>query len=160
MRALSIFTAAACLLLAAPAAAKTRKAAKTKEPAKMSAQDLAAETGPAEWKGQSCAVSSPKAVVVERPEEWERLWRKSVGGEPPEADLAKHFAVAVFVGMKNTGGYSVEFLEPRIEAGRAVIPYRVKKPGKGAFVIQAFTSPYAVKLFKKTPLKVAVRESP
>ena len=112
-----------------------------------------------DWDGQNCSVGRPTTVVAKSPEEWKRLWDDSVGRPAPEADLSGRFAVAVFVGAVPTGGYSVEFLEPVAKGGTTVIPYRIRKPGKGSFVIQAFTQPFAIRLFTGDASDVEVREA-
>lgn len=116
------------------------------------------EAGVSEWRGQSCGIAAPKAVLVADADAWAELWKSALSGEPPAVDFTKHVAAAVFLGLKNTGGYSVEFLEPETSGGNTVLRWRMKTPGKGSFVIQAFTQPYAIKLFPK-PAGPAVLKS-
>lgn len=114
-----------------------------------------------EWKGQNCRVSAPGALTVTDPEQWKELWSKTLGRPeaPPSVDFSKSLAVAVFLGSRPTGGFAVEFLEPVVSGGKAVFAYRVKAPGKGMFVIQAFTQPYAVRVFDRPAVPAEVRES-
>jgi len=102
-----------------------------------------------EWKGQFCGVAGEKAVLVTDAAGWAALWKEAFGREAPDADFAAHVAVAAFAGSKNTGGYVVEFQDPETSGGGHVLRWRVKSPGKGGFVIQAFTQPYAVRLYPK-----------
>ena len=126
-----------------------------------SAADIAAvDANPSEWKGSFCPEAAGSARVAATAAQWEKLWKDSLGKQAPEADFEKHFAVAVFLGTRNTGGYAVEFLTPRSDGKEVLIAYRVRKPGQGMFVIQAFTQPYHVKLFKKTSLTVRTVEEP
>ena len=103
-------------------------------------------------------VSKAASLKVESAKEWETLWKDAFNREAPSVDFSKHFAAAVFLGLRQTGGYSVEFLEPAARADTAVIRYRTRAPGPGAFVIQAFTTPYAIRLYNKTSAPVAVDE--
>ncbi len=113
-----------------------------------------------EWSGAFCPVGERKTVEVTSAEQWTELWTKTLGqAEVPKADFGRQFAVAVFVGSVPTGGYGVEFLEPVVEGGRATVRYKIVKPDSGGFAIQAFTQPYAVRLYNKVGLPVRVRES-
>ena len=91
-------------------------------------------------------------------QEWEKLWRTGMNHTPPAIDFTKHFAVAVFLGSRPTGGYSIDFLEPLADAQAVLIRYKVLAPSSKSFVIQAFTQPYAIKLFNKTDQKVSLAE--
>lgn len=110
-----------------------------------------ASEGTMEWKGQTCAESEPKVVLVSDAKAWQALWKEAFGDAKPapEVDFTKNVAAAVFVGTKRTGGYSVQFFEPVVDDGKTVIGYSVNSPGQGMFVIQAFTTPYAIRLYPK-----------
>lgn len=101
---------------------------------------------PMEWKGQFCAVSAAEHVVVETPKDWEKLW-KDIGKPAPQADFSKHFAVAVFLGHRRTGGYSVRWEEPKAEKGTLTVRYAVAPPE--GMAMQALTQPWDVRLFNK-----------
>lgn len=124
------------------------------------ADPAARDITPSEWKGQFGGPASSAAALIETAEQWERLWREDMGREAPPVDFGRYFAAAVFLGSRNTGGYDVVFLEPQISPDSVRVFYRVRGPGKGQFVIQAFTQPYAIKLYRKTGLKAALVEQP
>lgn len=109
-----------------------------------------------EWKGQFCAESEPSTRVARTQAEWASLWT-AIGQAPPQADLGEHVAVAVFLGLRNTGGYGVRFLDPAAEGRTLTVRFETTRP-KG-FAIQALTRPYAVRLFPKTDLDVRVVEA-
>lgn len=110
-----------------------------------------AAEGAMEWKGQSCAESDAKAELISDAKSWKALWLEAFGDSKPvpEVDFTQNVAAAVFIGTKRTGGYSVQFFEPVADGGKTVIGYSVKSPGQGMFVIQAFTTPYAIRLYPK-----------
>jgi len=96
---------------------------------------------PMEWEGLS-PVANPMVVVVRTDEEWSTLW-KAIGKFSPCASFKGYFAVAVFLGVKPTIGYHVEWTTPPAETYN-VVSYRVKENpafGRGAF------QPYAVRRF-------------
>ena len=98
------------------------------------------------WAGSFCPVDKPSHRVVETPEAWTALW-KELGKPAPEVDLEKHFAIAVFLGTRPTGGYGVSFDEPVDGKKETVVRYSVRPPR--GMAIQAITQPYAVRLFPR-----------
>ncbi len=110
-----------------------------------------------EWKGQHCRVMADGTRVARTPAEWKALWA-DIGVEPPPVDLSNHFAAAVFLGQRMTGGFRVEWLEPGLDGGRYKVPYRVQEPA--GFAIQVLTQPYAVRLIPKTALDIDVSPAP
>lgn len=115
------------------------------DPASLAAVDVS----PSEWKGHSCGVSAPGARVITDPESWKSLWKDALGQEAPAVDFSRFVAVAAFAGSQRTGGWSAELLPPEAAEGALVVPYRVRGPAPGAFVTMAFTSPYAVRLYRR-----------
>ena len=111
-----------------------------------------------ETEGSYCKVSQPGHEVVQTPAQWQALWHK-IGKKTPSADLANNFAVAVFAGTRNSGGYGIVFDAPVEEKGALVIRYKVTRP-KG-MATMALTEPYAVRLFSRhgeLPIRVEGRE--
>lgn len=108
-----------------------------------------------EWKGQYGGPVASATRVAKTAAEWTALWGE-IGQPAPAADLKAHFAAAVFMGQRPTGGWTVRFHEPEVQAGELVVRYEVLAP-KG-FVTQAFTQPYVVRLFPKTDLPIKLAE--
>lgn len=113
---------------------------------------------PSSWHGGQCGMSKPAVRTISSDADWSALWREAFRREAPKVDFSEVFAVAVFLGTRPTGGFSVEFPSPLRDEGALVIPYRVSAPKKSSFVIQAFTSPYGIQLYKRTNDPVTVRE--
>lgn len=116
------------------------------------------EPAPSSWRGGQCGMSKPAVRTISSDVDWSALWREAFRQEAPQVDFGKYFAVAVFLGARPTGGFSVEFPPPLRDEGVIVIPYRVLAPGKSSFVIQAFTSPYGIQLYRRIDEPVSVRE--
>lgn len=95
-----------------------------------------------EWKGQNGGPAQAGHQVVTDVKGWEALWRV-IGKDAPALDLKKHVAVAVFLGERPTGGWSVKFLDPVPKDGDVHLAYVVEGP-KG-FATQAFTAPFHVR---------------
>ncbi len=118
----------------------------------------AATPAPSSWRGGQCGMSKPAVRMISSDADWSALWREAFRKEAPRVDFGKYFAVAVFLGARPTGGFSIKFPSPLRVGGQIVIPYRVSAPGKSSFVIQAFTSPYGIQLYHRTDEPVSVRK--
>lgn len=121
------------------------------------AKNATADVTPNEWRGAFCGEAKPSARIIESGSEWDRLWQDSVKQPAPEVDFSKYVAAVVFLGSQPTGGYTIEFLGPLSDGVELVLRYRPRAPT--GMVIQAFTQPYAIKLYRKTGLKVSLAES-
>lgn len=143
-------------LLAAALAALTLSSAAAGKGKKPPARQ---ETKTMEWNGQQVKSGEPAALVIKTAAEWASLWEK-IGQPAPPADWTKHFAAAVILDQKMTGGYKVVFLEPRIDkkASTFTVSYRVREPD--GMSIQVLTRPYAVKLFPATQLTTLIEAAP
>jgi len=129
-----------------------------KAPAVISSPSTAAtakETVPMEWKGQSSSAAKPWTVIVKTQAQWEKVW-ETIGQEPPPVDFTAHFAVAVFLGQKNSGGYGINFLDPTHDSAAQTLTIRYEMTSPKGMAIQVLTQPYAVRLFPKTDLAVNV----
>ncbi|MBI4051065.1 MAG: protease complex subunit PrcB family protein [Elusimicrobia bacterium] len=111
-----------------------------------------------EWAGQFCGEEKAGAKIIQEQSAWEEIWKSVLNPKAPPVDFKKYFAVIIFLGSRPTGGFAVQFLEPKQEKEKTVVRYRVKTPGKGSFVIQAFTQPYAIRLFPKTSSDIQIQE--
>lgn len=159
-------TAAAVLavLLAAPGAPAPAHAlgkfpfTKKKEaPVTGPATFAVADVSPNFWKGPHSASNAPAAFTAETAEDWDKLWTQYLHRKAPPVDFSKYLAAAVFIGLRQTGGYAVEFLPPVSDGKTAKVPYRIRTP-KGGFVTQAFTTSYAIQLYTKPGVPVQVEE--
>lgn len=139
MRKVLLALLAACALAAPAAAAKKAKT----------------ETKPMEWKGQFGGPEKPGTKVIETEADWKSFW-EAFGKPAPAADFKKSVAVVVYAGVRNSGGYSVKWTEPKDEGKRVVVRYSVAPPD--GMAIMALTQPWAVRLIDKPSKPVAVEE--
>lgn len=107
-----------------------------------------------EWNGPFSSITEPQTRVVTTLPQWEKLWKDIGAPEAPVIDLQIYLAAAVFLGQRNTGGYSVKLLEPLSRAGKVVIPYRETVPR--GIVFQAITYPYAVRVYARTGAEISI----
>ena len=100
-------------------------------------------------------VTKPFVAVVRDTETYAALTKLDGNLPKLDADFFKeNTAVAVFLGERNTGGYSVE-----IRANAIEILVLEKKPGKGVMVPQMITSPFQIVALKGV-INSAVRLTP
>jgi len=86
-------------------------------------------------------VDRPRQTVARTPAEWLALWKLHGSGDAPKVDFATHTVVAVFLGSRPTGGYSVEFVRAHEEKGVLVVQWRERRPDPGDMTAQILTSP-------------------
>jgi len=114
----------------------------------------------AKWGGPHGGSSLPETRIIHSPAEWTALWEQ-IGREAPQGfDPARELAVAVFLGERRTGGYSVEITGVTESAEGIFIFYREKVPDRDQRVGQMLTSPWTVALFPATTRPVEVRRIP
>jgi len=119
----------------APADTTTDAQAKVKEAAML------------EWKGQFSGALQGAQRVIRSETEWQAAWAEIGQGAPAAPDFRSHFAVAVFLGQRSTGGYRVQWLDPDSSGPATVVRYREMKPQ--GITMQVLTQPYAVKVFPR-----------
>lgn len=114
---------------------------------------------PIEWSDFFSGLPEGGTYVIRDTESWKNLWVRVRDGEAPQVDFSKQMVLAAFLGMKPTGGYAIRI--SRIEKSKK--EWRVfiqeSRPPKGAFVIQAFTSPYHIKVVERTDLPVGFKKT-
>lgn len=86
-----------------------------------------------------------KQIVVKSESEWNTLI-----GSKSDIQFNKEMALAVFMGKKMTGGYSIEISSIIEKPDKLIVAVQMISPGKNCFVIQAITYPYLVVTVPKT----------
>lgn len=95
-------------------------------------------------KGVSSSQAERKDYVIKSQSEWMPILQKASAELPAPIDFTKDMAIAVFQGVKSTGGYRIE-ISKIIEKENAIeISVRDISPGRGCMVTQATTNPYHV----------------
>jgi protease stability complex PrcB-like protein len=96
-------------------------------------------------RGDQSNVDSEKQVVVRTAAEWKTVWQQHSPDRPlPALDFRKEMAVGVFLGSRNTAGYSVDIISVQPDHGALVVRYRQRSPAGDAIVAQVITSPYHI----------------
>ncbi|MBI4247859.1 MAG: protease complex subunit PrcB family protein [Elusimicrobia bacterium] len=115
-----------------------------------SIQSARAKDQPIEWRHIFGGFPEPAQFVVRDSKKWQDLWTKMGNEKAPEIDFSSTMAVVVFMGEKNSGGYTTEILDAKAEGDRLIVRYRENTPAPGLFVVMALTQPYHIKLFPRS----------
>jgi hypothetical protein len=94
--------------------------------------------------GAQSAIESPRQATADNADEFATLWRAHSPRPQPPVDFAKETVVAVFLGMRNTGGYSVQIVAVERQPGGAVVRYRERRPAPDAITAQVITYPFVI----------------
>ncbi|MDP6474461.1 MAG: protease complex subunit PrcB family protein [Alphaproteobacteria bacterium] len=113
------------------------------------AQPLAAQESDGEtleWSGAHSSRAEYSVVVARGEEAWRELWAGLSKSPPVALDSDSQIAIAVFLGMRRTGGFAVEITA--VEDGPVFYTVDVGeiKPAPGAMVTQALTAPYVIRI--------------
>ena len=110
-----------------------------------------------QWSGETGGADTPRSEVIRTAEDWSSIWQR-IGREPPRPlDPPGEMAVAIELGVKFTGGYSVEVAGTRVQAGALVVDYREIAPPPGALVTQSLTNPWVIAVMPASSLPVVFR---
>ncbi|MCE5279776.1 MAG: protease complex subunit PrcB family protein [Planctomycetaceae bacterium] len=120
---------------------------------------VAAEKGTAvavvqQWRGFNASQEAPRRVVVKDQKAWEEVWSAMVGylepkPEAPKVDFDSQMVIAVFMGRRSTGGFSIQITGIELN-DKMVVAVKQSSPPPGAITTQALTSPYHVVVVAKT----------
>jgi hypothetical protein len=103
-------------------------------------------------KTEMSALESGREAVVQTAAEWAALWKEHEPARPaPDMNFAALTVLAVFLGSRPTGGYSVDIVAARVEDGVLVVEYEEKRPSRDAMVAQVLTSPAHIVSVPKHP---------
>ena len=70
-------------------------------------------------------------------------------GVIPEIDFSNNTIIAVDLGVRNTGGYSIEITKVVETDSKVIVSVKESRPSHNAMVTQSFTQPYHVIKIRK-----------
>lgn len=101
-------------------------------------------------------VEEPKEAVARSAAEFAALWRQhSVTAPVPAVDFGSRMVVAVFLGTRGSAGYGAEIVRTRQAAGKLIVEWQERKPGRGEVSAQILTSPAIIASIPKFAGEVA-----
>lgn len=113
-------------------------------------------------KGFFSGFTKRKNWVIKTQEQWLKLWNMHTSTRIPHPpspviDFTKNMVLAVFIGQKPTGGFSVEIIRVEKKEDTIVVFFRETKPSPDAEVTAVLTQPYHIIKIKKTDLPVVFK---
>jgi hypothetical protein len=106
---------------------------------------VSAQTPRTVEKGDQSNIDDAKQVVVRDAVAWRALWQRHAPDRPmPAIDFAKESVVAIFMGSRNTAGYSVTILSAIEGGGALIVKYHETRPTPGGVTAQVLTFPYHI----------------
>lgn len=98
-------------------------------------------------RGSNSGIRGQEAVLITSPEAWAAHWRRHAAifvppPSPPPFDFAEGSLVAVHLGERRTGGYSVTVTDIHQDGKVLKVTAVESQPPPDAFVTMALTQPY------------------
>jgi hypothetical protein len=99
--------------------------------------------------GSYCAIDQSGEFVITSTREWECLWKKVHHGkypqpEVPDVDFSRETVLAVFMGTRATGGFSIEISHLKEMEGVIKAVVKSRSPAPGELVTMAITRPFHI----------------
>lgn len=88
--------------------------------------------------------------VITSQERLDELYRELNIESVPTVDFSDNNVVALFMGQKSSGGYSISIDNVKIENKTAFVKVKTTKPKAGENVTMALTQPYCIATITKT----------
>lgn len=104
--------------------------------------------------GTQSGIQEQTAVLIADPERWKAHWERHAkvfvpAPPPPPVDFDTSSLVAVHLGERRTGGYTVSIAAINREEGHLRVTAVERRPAPGAVVTMALTQPYHIVLIPR-----------
>ena len=86
---------------------------------------------------------SEENVVLHNQEDLNALFKSVGNDEIPKVDFSKNQVVALFLGTKNTGGYSITIDRVEVDGAKLIV-YKKEEHSKEGTVTMALTNPFII----------------
>lgn len=93
-------------------------------------------------KGQHSLQTEQQFEMITGQPQFRHLWSRFDAGAPPSLDFTRETAIAVFMGERPTGGYSIHVNAVTHGDGELLVDVVLQAPGPECMTTQAFTQPY------------------
>ena len=107
-----------------------------------------------EWRS-TFSLNEAKNMVIKNDKDWEKLKAKlNIRHKDPEIDFKKNMLIAVFMGQRNSGGYSIRITEINEDKKSLTVKMLRSSPRPNGATLAVITSPYHMVLVKKSDKEV------
>ena len=99
--------------------------------------------------GSFCGIEHAGDIIITSGEDWANLWEKVHRGtypkkQLPEVDFSRETVLAVFMGTRSTGGYSIEITRVHKNNGVIKAVAETSSPAPGDLVTTVITQPFHI----------------
>lgn len=84
------------------------------------------------------------SLIIKNQAELDALFESVNSEERPKVDFSNNQVIALFLGQKNSGGYSISIDRVEEEEGKVIVHQKVETPKAGENVTMALTNPLVV----------------
>lgn len=89
-------------------------------------------------------------MVITNQNDLQSLYSELNLGDAPHVDFDTNNVVALFLGQKSSGGYSIGVRSVMVEGNVATVKVSIRKPEPGENATMAITTPYSITVIPKT----------
>jgi len=99
--------------------------------------------------GSFCGIEKASDIIITSGEDWANLWEKVHRGtypqkQLPEVDFSRETVLAVFMGTRSTGGYSIEITRVYKKNNVIKAVAQTSSPAPGDLVTTVITQPFHI----------------
>lgn len=114
-------------------------------------------------KGVYSGISERALIVIRSEEDWDMLWTRHVSKiapkpDMPSIDFSKDMVIAVFTGLKPSGGYKVEIVKMEMDEKTMTVFYRETRPSPQDIVATVMTQPYHLTKIERQNFEIDFEE--
>ena len=120
---------------------------------------LANQASELEWTGAHSTRAEFSVVVARTELAWNRLWAELSRSPPVTFDSDNQIAIAVFLGLRRTGGFAVNISTTEDGPVFYTVNVTEKKPAPEAMVTQALTTPYVIRIVPHSDRPVMIQRA-
>lgn len=109
-------------------------------------------------KGYYCGIGQNKNIVIKDTQEWTNTWKDLLSNTNYQKSKNINFEnktiIAVFMGERNSGGYSIEIKNVVENGNQLIVSYIENSPSADSMVTMALTQPFHVIEIDKTDKEI------
>jgi hypothetical protein len=111
--------------------------------------------------GHQSGIERRREVIVRTPGEWQALWTEhQPDAQPPRVDFSKAMVIGVFLGFRNTAGYSAAITSIERAGEEIVVTWKESTPGPQDITSQVLTFPHHIVRSDRQDGRIVFKQAP
>ena len=96
-------------------------------------------------RGAASLIEEARTTVASSQAQFAALWREHTRSQPlPAVDFSRETVIAIFLGTRNTAGYSVDIVGVSRGTSAVTVGYRERTPAADSVTAQVLTFPFVI----------------